>query len=95
MLGVRAFSHLVREEPGEAARWAEQAGLSPGAHALIEMIAVAAHTLNGDPAEAERWAQSVRRRAPPFARDDFLRAFPFRAAGVRDSVTAALAAHGF
>lgn len=94
MLGVRAFSHLVRDEHAEAAHWAEQAAVSPGAHALIEMIAVAAHALNEDDAQAQRWAQSLRARAPNFTREDFLRAFPFREDRVRTAVTKALARYG-
>lgn len=95
MLGVRAFTHLVRDEHAEAAHWAEQAALSPGAHALIGMIAVVAHDLNGDAGQAERWKQAVRIRAPRFGRDDFLRAFPFRGENLRSTVDRALARHGF
>jgi len=95
MLGVRAFTHLVRDEHAGAAHWAEQAALSPGAHALIGMIAIVAHDRNGDVAQAERWKQAVRIRAPRFTRDDFLRAFPFRGEALRNTVTQALARYGF
>ncbi len=95
MLGVRAFAHLVRDERAEAAGWADKAAHSPGAHALIEMIAVAAHELNGDCTQAERWAASARARAPGFTHHDFLRAFPFRDAALRATISKALARHGF
>jgi len=78
MLGVRALSYLVLEDAAQAAEWAERAANSPGAHALIEMIAAAAHGLNGDEARANAWAASVRARASHLNRTDFLRAFPFR-----------------
>jgi hypothetical protein len=78
MFGVRAFSHIVLEEPAQAAKWAERAARSPGAHALIEMIAVVAHGLNGDETKAKTWANSARARAPTLTGAEFFRAFPFR-----------------
>lgn len=78
MLAVRAFSHLIRDEVPEAAQWAERAARTPGAHALIEMIAAAAHALNGDQARAAFWLSSARRRSPGLDRRAFLQAFPFR-----------------
>ncbi|ACK50383.1 transcriptional regulator domain protein [Methylocella silvestris BL2] len=78
MFGVRAFSHLVMGESAEAAEWAERAARSPGAHALIEMIAVLAHGLNGNDARAKAWARSARARVCDLNKAAFLRAFPFR-----------------
>jgi TolB-like protein len=91
MLGVRAFTHMVLDEPGEAVRWAESAARSPGAHALIEMIAAVAHGLNGDEVRARAWAASARRRSPGLAPPDFLRAFPFRDSTTRRRIAAVLA----
>ena len=90
MLGVRAFSHMVLDQPGEAALWAERAARAPGAHALIEMIAAVAHALNGDAARAKAWAASARRRSPGLAPPDFLRAFPFREPATRRRIVEAL-----
>lgn len=87
MLGVRALSHLVQEDNAQAASWAERAANSPGAHALIEMIAAVAHGLNGDEARAVAWAQSARTRAAHLGKVDFLRAFPFRDQPTRERVT--------
>ena len=78
MLGVRALSYLALEDAAQAAEWAERAANSPGSHALIEMIAAAAHGLNGDEARAKAWAASVHARASHLNKTDFLRAFPFR-----------------
>ncbi|MFT3725565.1 MAG: winged helix-turn-helix domain-containing protein [Hyphomonadaceae bacterium] len=83
MLGVRAMSHIVLDEFPQAAEWSERAANSPGAHALIEMIAVAAHGLNGDDTKALEWAASARTRAAHLGREDFLRAFPFKNADTR------------
>jgi TolB-like protein len=94
MLGVRAMSHLVLEELPQAAEWSERAANSPGAHALIEMIAVAAHGLNGDDAKARAWAASARARAGHLGREDFLRAFPFRDARIRTRIEKTLTRYG-
>jgi len=90
MMGVRAFSHMVLDQPAEAALWAEQAARSPGAHALIEMIAAVAHGLNGDDVRAKAWALSARGRSPGLAAPDFFRAFPFREPVTRRRIVEAL-----
>lgn len=95
MLGARALSHLAVENTAEAAAWAERAANSPGAHALIEMIAAAAHGLHGDESRAKAWARSVRARAGHLNKHDFLRAFPFRDAATRLRVTGILGKLGF
>lgn len=58
--------------------WADQAACSPGAHVLIDLIAVAAHSFNGDMARAQTWADRARARSPEVSREAFLRAFPYR-----------------
>lgn len=83
MLGVRALSHMVMDEPAQAASWGEQAARAPGAHPLIELIAAVGHALNGDEARASGWAASARRRNPAISGADFLRAFPLRDAATR------------
>lgn len=77
MLATRALSHLVRGDVAEAAGWSAQAARSPGAHVLVEAIAVACHALSGDIERARSWANRVRRRRPPFTQADFFRSFPF------------------
>ncbi|CAN0096489.1 unnamed protein product, partial [Phaeothamnion confervicola] len=95
MLGVRALSHLVLEDAAQAADWAERAANSPGAHALIEMIAAVAHGLNGNDARSMAWAESARARAGHLSKADFLRAFPFRDLPTRARVTGMLGKLGF
>jgi TolB-like protein len=95
MLGTRAFTHMALCEDAEAARWAERAACSPGAHVLIAMIAVAAHALDNDPRRAASWAANVRARNPALTSDDFFRSFPMKAETMRSRVSGALASLGF
>ena len=90
MLAVRAFSHILLDQPAEAALWAERAARAPRAHALIEMIAAVIHSMNHDPARAAGWARSARERQPGLQAGDFLLAFPFRDSAVRLRVQRAL-----
>jgi TolB-like protein len=95
MLGTRAFTHVVTGEDAEAARWAERAARSPGAHVLIAMIAVLAHALAGDAARAAAWATNVRARNPALTQDDFFRAFPMQCEATKARARNALARFGF
>ncbi|MEZ5893299.1 MAG: winged helix-turn-helix domain-containing protein [Parvularculaceae bacterium] len=95
MLGVRAFTHIVRGENAEAAQWADEAARTPGAHVLIAMIAVAAHDLNGDRDKAERWARNVRERSPAIGQREFFISFPFSHDGACARLSSALSKHGF
>jgi tetratricopeptide (TPR) repeat protein len=95
MLTTRALSYIVRGDAARGAAWAERGARSPGAHGIIEMIAVAAHGLNGDDARAKAWAASVRARAPRLTRADFERVFTFRDEAVRAELSAQLARQGF
>jgi TolB-like protein len=90
MFGVRAFTHMVLDEPAEAARWSERAACAPGAHSLIELMAAIGHNLNGEPARARFWLDSARRRAPDLSSAQFHRAFPFRDGSARQRISHAL-----
>jgi len=78
MRGVRAFSHMILDEPEEAALWGERAARTPRAHALIEVVAAIGHGLNGDDGQARKWMASALRRQPVLDRHAFFEAFPFR-----------------
>jgi len=95
MLGARAMSHIDIDESTLAAHWGDRAARSPGAHPLIEMIAVAAHGLNGDDAKARAWASSAQTRSPGLTTAAFFESFPFRSQATRTRVTAILAQYGF
>ncbi|MEQ8486276.1 MAG: winged helix-turn-helix domain-containing protein [Pseudomonadales bacterium] len=94
MLATRALTHLMQREYGDAARWANRAAHSPGAHVLIAMIAAAANALAGDEAQARAWARNVRKRDPRLGRENFFRAFPMRSAPHRAAIAAELARLG-
>jgi len=95
MLGARALSHVVVGEDHAAADWAERAARSPGAHALIAMIASATHAVIGDDTKAAQWADNVRSRNPALTRADFFRAFPMQSEVTRARVANALSRCGF
>ena len=95
MVGTRAFTHMEQCEDKEAAEWAERAARQPNAHALIGMIAVAAHALAEDDARAAFWSADVRGRHPALTRVDFFRSFPMKADRMRKRVSTALARFGF
>jgi TolB-like protein len=95
MLGARAMSHIGLGEAQQAADWGERAARSPGAHPLIEMIAVAAHGLNSDDRKAADWAASARTRSPGLTTDAFFSAFPFRKPDTRERIARILARYGF
>ncbi|HUQ51663.1 MAG TPA: winged helix-turn-helix domain-containing protein [Gammaproteobacteria bacterium] len=95
MLATRGFTHLLRGEDAEAARWAERGARSPGAHVLIALIAAASHALCGDNARAAFWAANVRERNPALTQADFFRAFPIKSDAMRARLERGLALVGF
>ena len=95
MLGVRAFTHILRGELSDGARWADESARAPGAHVLIAMIAVAAHEMNGDADSAARWAGNVRSRNATVGQAEFFESFPFSHGETRARFAAALAKYGF
>ena len=95
MLGVHALAHISSGEFADAASWADKAAHAPGAHPLIDMIAVAANGLSGSDDVARAWAKSARARAPALSRANFLSAFPFRSEATRAQITSTLERYGF
>ena len=95
MLGVRAFTRSMAGDAIGAARWANDAARSPGAHVLIAAIAVALNEIAGDEQLAAQWAENARTRFPGLTRADFFAAFPFAVSDMRQRIDAALAKHGF
>ena len=95
MLSARGLTHVARGEDAEAADWADRGARSPGAHALIAMIAAGAHALAGNTQRATHWADDVRSRNPALTQADFFGAFPFRSQEMRSRLVKALASVGF
>ena len=95
MRGVRALSLVTEGNFEQAAEWSEKAVRSPGAHYLITMVAVIAHSLVGDDEKASFWADIVRRRKSDACADQFFQSFPFTDLDTRNRVSKALDRFGF
>lgn len=95
MYGVRALTLMQTGDLGGAARWAERAATTPGAHHLIAMIAAVAFGLAGRHEQAVRWSKEARRRRPDAAAAPFLAAFPIRDDAARALIHAELLRLGF
>ncbi len=93
MLGTRALAYILQGEESKATTWAEKAARAPGAHVMIAMIAVIAHSLGGNRDAAASWAENVRSRRPDVTSQDFFQSFPFRDGDVRSRMARALAEH--
>jgi TolB-like protein len=95
MHAARSFSHIVRGEYREGAEWADRALRSPGAHALVPVIAAIAHGMNGDDPRARDCIAMAKVRDPTLCKADFFRAFPFRDAHLRAKFDAMLTEYQF
>lgn len=95
MLATRAVTFLIEGNPTEAARWADRAARSPGAHFLIAAIAIAALDIDDQPDRAQAWATEVKSRRPDVTIEHFLRAFPFEDSATRSMFSNALRRYGF
>lgn len=95
MLATRALSCVEKEDYGQAAHWADLAARTPGAHVLIALIAVIAHSLNGDPERAAAWTREVRSRRADLTRMHFFCSFPYHEGGLRQRISSTLSRHGF
>ena len=78
MLGVRALTHLAAGDDAEGLMWAERAARTPGAHAMISLVAAIAAALAGNGLVARHWATHARRHSPSISRSAFLKSFPIR-----------------
>ncbi len=77
MLGARAMAHTRLGAFDEAADWAIKAAARPNAHHHILAIAAFTLALAGRSEEARSYAAAVRKAAPSYGIDEFLRAFRF------------------
>jgi TolB-like protein len=87
MLSVRSFSHMVLDEPAEAALWAERAARAPHAPPLSDLIAAVAHGLNGDDVRAATRVANALARQPGICAADFFEAFPFQSPVLRQRIS--------
>jgi Tfp pilus assembly protein PilF len=93
--GVRAQMLIQKGDYEAAARWADRAAATPGAHYLIAMIALAANGLAARRDQAARWSQEVRRRRADATAAHYFAAFPTRDAASRTRIADVLRRHGF
>lgn len=90
MLGVAALSHIAERAYAEAARIADEAAASPGAHFYIAWIAAIAHELAGDRAAATLRLNRARTLRPDLSHQLFFDAFPFADGDVTARIGGAL-----
>ena len=87
MRASRSLSLMTTGDLPGAAEWADKGAISPGAHVLISMIAIAAHGLNDNDERASHWSADVKRRRPDATGTLFFQAFPFTDAGMRGQIS--------
>ncbi|MEX0350786.1 MAG: winged helix-turn-helix domain-containing tetratricopeptide repeat protein [Paracoccaceae bacterium] len=94
MLGTRALSMSQQNRDYEAAKWIERSVNAPGAHYLIQVIAVALNEMAGKPSVAADRAKRLMSERQGITQAQFFRSFPFRDETYRARVSAALSRHG-
>jgi TolB-like protein len=93
--GVRAQALIQVGDTRAAARLADRAASTPGAHYLISMVAAVANGLDGRYQQASRWRQDARRRKPDASADQYFAAFPIRNEEARRRIAEELKRQGF
>jgi tetratricopeptide (TPR) repeat protein len=93
--GVRAQALIQIGDTRAAARLADLAASTPGAHYLISMVAAVANGLDGRYQQASRWRQDARRRKSDASIAQYFAAFPIRNEKARRLVTGELKRQGF
>lgn len=95
MLAGRALSFVNEGQYGSAAEAGEKAARAPGAHFIIDMIAVIAHALNEDQEKAQFRADKIRNRRPDASEALFFDSFPFSNTEIKHRISHALTLYGF
>ena len=90
MKGTRALSYIAELRTAEAAFWIDEAARTPGANAVVQLVAAVAHAMNGEAAVAADWVKRARTRNPGVSVDRFFSAIPFAEAGLRQRLASAL-----
>ena len=93
MYSVRAFSHIIREEYEQAARWGEKVMATPNVHPHYACVPMISHTLNGDIDRADVWFQKLRITFPGSSHRDFFASFPFQDGAVKERIRDAFLVH--
>ena len=90
MKGTRALGFLEEDDIGEAVTWIDDAVRTPGANAVVNLVAAITHEMNGDREVADRWAARARARNPAIDSTRLFEALPFAEQGLRQRMTASL-----
>jgi TolB-like protein/Tfp pilus assembly protein PilF len=94
MMSGRCLSFVNDGDFERAAEAGEKAARAPGAHFIVEMIALIAHSLNEDPAKAQIWADKIRRQRPDANQALFFSSFPFSDTKIERRISDALSCYG-
>ncbi|MGJ8571144.1 MAG: winged helix-turn-helix domain-containing tetratricopeptide repeat protein [Hoeflea sp.] len=94
MKGTRAMSCLVQGRLENATRWIDEAAHTPGAHAVVSLVAAVIHALNGDDKSAIQWVKYARTRNPNVSQSLFFRSIPFQDQGLHRRAAMALSKSG-
>lgn len=95
MLAARSLSYAIDGEYELAAESGQKAARLPGAHFLIDMIALIALSLNQDQEKAQFCADNIRIRRPDADQGRFFASFPFSDPEIKNKLAGALARYGF
>lgn len=95
MLAGRALSFVNEGDYESAAEAGEKAARAPGAHFIIDMIAIIAHALNEDREKAQFRADKIRNRRPDASEALFFDSFPFSNTQIKHKISDALTRYGF
>jgi TolB-like protein len=95
MLAGRALSFVAEGDYESAAEAGEKAARAPGAHFIIDMIAVIAHALNHDQNRAQIRSDRVRMRRPDASEKLFFDSFPYSNSQIKHRISQALTHYGF
>ena len=95
MHGVRSQMFMQSGDFAAAAYWGDRAATTPGAHYLIDMIALVGNGLAGRQDQVARWRQTIRQRKPDASAAHYFEAFPTRNAATCALIAAELRRHGF
>ena len=95
MMAGRSLSFAIDGDFQRAAEMGEKAARAPGAHYIVDMIALIGHALNSDDERARAWADKVRQRRPDANSSLFFESLPFSNPGITEKLSGALAQFGF
>lgn len=95
MQAGRCLSFVIDGAYEQAMEAGETAARTPGAHYLVDMIALIACSLNSNHVSATHWAGNVRRRRPDASQALFFASFPFSCSTTRMKISSALERYGF